>query len=402
MGPGLLEGASLSEVHAEVATNATSLFTMFQSQDGIGNVLQPAAGAGGGAAAGVGGAVGGLAVGGRAGTLLHFSPKPSIWAFSVTETTQRTSIPHKSAHINPKVEECKALVGGGGGGFGYGRWRPGTDPGPATAVRSTGSTGSAGSLKRSGPGLPARGGMGARGAKPSALYPRAPDLPQKSYLSDSRGHGASTAHPAPDLRLLYRYPVGFMEAQRAAPRPRDRLAPPNRDPAPPSRLAPHQLTQPLLVVVARHRAAGSAHGAGEGGGGGGGHLLHGGAPGHGGLGTGASEAGPGTWAECKEGAAAAGGAGVGAWWEPPVLWEEAELALEPWRVAGRGEVMAMAASLQAIAAASRQALDAAGGGGGEDEEAGGGIDTPTLTLCFCELLRQAGPSTPPPPLGLLT
>lgn len=76
------------------------------------------------------------------------------------------------------------------------------------------------------------------------------------------------------------------------------------------------------------------------------------------------------WGEAREGLES--GAGVGAWWEPPVVWEEVELALEPWRVSGRGEVMAMAASLREIAAA-----------GGT-----GGVDTPTLTMCFCELLRQ--------------
>lgn len=35
-------------------------------------------------------------------------------------------------------------------------------------------------------------------------------MPQKSYLSDTRGHGASNANPAPDLRFLYRHPAGFM------------------------------------------------------------------------------------------------------------------------------------------------------------------------------------------------
>ena len=90
-----------------------------------------------------------------------------------------------------------------------------------------------------------------------------------------------------------------------------------------------------------------------------------------------------------------------------MVWEEVELALEPWRVSGRGEVMAMAASLREIAATSGASHGDGGGGGvwgGEESQAllhdsrraggpgggggGGGIDTPTLTMCFCELLRQ--------------
>ena len=53
-------------------------------------------------------------------------------------------------------------------------------------------------------------------------------------------------------------------------------------------------------------------------------------------------------------------------WDPPIVWEEVEMALEPWRVAGRREVMAMAAQL----------------------EASGTDDVPTLVSCMCELLRQ--------------
>ena len=109
------------------------------------------------------------------------------------------------------------------------------------------------------------------------------------------------------------------------------------------------------------------------------------------------------WCEAQKGVEP--GAGAGAWWEPPVVWEEVELALEPWRVSGRGEVMAMAASLREIAAASSaghgptygvgedensqsRGGGGGGGGGGGFPSGDGGIDTPTLTMCFCELLRQ--------------
>jgi hypothetical protein len=107
--------------------------------------------------------------------------------------------------------------------------------------------------------------MGNRGAKPTALYPRAPGMPQKSYLSDTRGHGASNANPAPDLRFLYRHPAGFMDAQRSAPKPRDRLAAAAAvsDQRHGSRLTPHTLSQPLLVVVAKHREQQSGAGVGS-------------------------------------------------------------------------------------------------------------------------------------------
>ena len=80
---------------------------------------------------------------------------------------------------------------------------------------------------------------------------------ESTFLSDSRGHGASNAFPVPDLKLLYRSPVSFMSAQRTAPPTRDRLAKPCAT-SPASRLTPHQLKQPLQVLLASHRGGARA------------------------------------------------------------------------------------------------------------------------------------------------
>ena len=158
------DGASLPDIQAEVASNSTTLFTMFQSRDGHGHVLQPAPPDGSG--------------------FHSFRPRTSP---SILRSVSRGGA------------GCGTRGGGGGtsSSMGSESRRPGTTVGIPGGYQPTG-------------GRFTRGGMGSRGAKPAALYPRAPGMTQKSFLADTRGHGASNANPAPDLRLLYQHPAGFM------------------------------------------------------------------------------------------------------------------------------------------------------------------------------------------------